>query len=290
MLRIIDGYVYEGKPSSDQYNVKLIDLGHGHREALVNRATVWEEVGHVSEQKWRYHLEMLEEMSPELRQKLDEEKAERNANRAARRAKTKVRQLCKVMGVDALLTLTYRDNITDMDVCKAHVKEFVRRMRRVLPGFAYVAAFERQKRGAWHVHMAIHALPFQLPWAGVKVKSYSVVRGIWRAVAGAAGGNIDQARRKRNSRKTSAQIASYISKYITKAFNEGERFTNRYSASAVDMPQAVRMRLQGSSLADIIGLVYLHMGAAGTITRPWISGWGDVFFLSSEPDPHASMG
>lgn len=290
MLRIIDGYVYEGKPSSDQYNVKMIDLGHGHREALVNRATVWEEVGHVSEQKWRYHLEMLDEMSPELRKKLDEEKAERNANRAARRAKTKVRQLCKAMGVDALLTLTYRDNITDMDVCKAHVKEFVRRMRRVLPGFAYVAAFERQKRGAWHVHMAIHALPFQLPWAGVKVKSYSVVRGIWRAVAGAAGGNIDQARRKRNSRKTSAQIASYVSKYITKAFNEGAQFVNRYSASAVDMPQAVRMRLQGSSLADIIGLVYLHMGGAGTITRPWISGWGDVFFMSSEPDPHANIG
>jgi hypothetical protein len=280
VIRIIDRDVYEGK-YADAYDVVLRDLGHGHKEASISRSVAWEHVATMSDQAYEMYLENLAQQTPE-------ELAEKEAShreRAARRAKTKVRRICKSMGVDALLTLTYRENMQDEELCKKHMKEFVRRVRKLIPGFAYVAALEPQKRGAWHVHMAIHSLPFTLPWAGVKVKSYSVIRAIWRNVVGALGGNIDQSRRKRNSRKTSGQIASYISKYILKAFEQGAAYSNRYSSSSYSLPDAVRMNFVRGSLCDLIGLVYLHMGQDGTITNPWLSAFGDRFFLSSEPDP-----
>ena len=123
-----------------------------------------------------------------------------------------------------------------------------RRMRRLLPGFVYVAAFERQKRGAWHVHMAIHRLPTALPYAGVKVKSFNVVRAVWRAVVGDLGGNIDQQRRKRWSQQSSGKLAAYLSKYMLKAFAEGEDWSNRYSGSqGIELPAPVVVRSSGSA-------------------------------------------
>lgn len=184
MRRIIGRDVYEGKYSPDEFEVVYHDLGNGHHEASIAKVVVWEHTNTMTEECYAMALEQwAKEDTPEARA----EKEAANAERAARRAKTKVRRMCKVMGVDALLTLTYRANQTDLKLCKAHMKEFVRRVRRVIPGFVYVAAFEQQERGAWHVHMAIHKLPFKLAWEGVKVNSYSVVRAIWRRVVGDLG-------------------------------------------------------------------------------------------------------
>ncbi len=277
MIKIIDGVAYERKIDESAWLMSLHSLGHGQHEALIQRPMVMVDAD-WSKQRIQDHLEMLETLPR------DPDADRRNAERSARRAKTKVRRICKSMGVDALLTLTYRDNMQDLAAAKAHLKAFVRRLRALVPGFAYVAAFERQKRGAWHIHMAIHALPFNLPWAGVKVKSYSVVRAVWRSVVGSLGGNIDQARKKRHSRKSPAQMASYISKYILKAFEDGEDYSNRYSSSAYSLPDAVRMRFVGASLADLIPLVYDEIGQNNS-TNPWLSRWGDRFFLVSEPAP-----
>lgn len=282
MQRIIGKDIYEGK-FSDAYVMHMHDLGHGHREASISRAIDWEHTGTMTDDAYAMYQENLERLRNDP--SWIEEREHAHRERAARRAKTKVRRLCKAMGVDALLTLTYRENQQDLELTKKHMKEFVRRVRRVVPGFAYVAAFERQKRGAWHVHMGIHALPFNLPWAGVKVKSYSVIRAVWRAVVGDLGGNIDQARKKRYSRKTPAKMASYISKYILKAFEDGDDHSNRYSASACTLPPAVRMRFQSASMAELIALVYSEIGCEGTLTSPWLSSFGDRFFLVAEPAP-----
>ena len=45
MIRIVDGIVYDGKPADSRFRVLLRDLGHGHREASVNRCVDWVEVG-----------------------------------------------------------------------------------------------------------------------------------------------------------------------------------------------------------------------------------------------------
>lgn len=276
MQRIIGRERYEGK-ISDEHEVILHDLGHGQREASISRTVWWEHAGTMSDEAYAMYLEQVE------LHKDDPDKILANRERAARRAKTKVRRICKSLGVDALLTLTYHANMQDLEACKKHMKEFVRRVRKLIPGFAYVAAFERQKRGAWHVHMAVHKLPFKLAWAGTKVKSYSVIRAVWRRVVGELGGNIDEARKKRHSRKSPAQMAAYISKYILKAFEEGEDHSNRYSSSSYSLPAPVRMRFMSESMADLIALVYSELGSDGTLTNPWLSPWGDRFFMTSEP-------
>lgn len=278
MQRIIGRDIFEGK-ISDEHELVIHELGHGHKEVSIGKTVWWEHTGTMSPEAYDLYLLAAERAAN------DPERIQANLERSARRAKTKVRRICKTLGVDALLTLTYRENMQDIEACKRHLKEFVRRLRRLVPGFAYVAAFERQKRGAWHVHLAIHALPFNLPWAGVKVKSYSVVRAVWRSVVGELGGNIDQARKKRQSRKSPAQMASYIAKYILKAFEDGEDHSNRYSSSAYTIPPAVRHRFLAESMADLIALAYAACSDPGTITRPWLSDWKDRFFLVAEPAP-----
>lgn len=108
------------------------------------------------------------------------------------------------------------------------------------------------------MHIATHKLPLQMSAKnGVKVKSFNVVRAIWRSVTGDLGGNIDQVRRKRWSRHSTARMAAYLSKYMLKAFEDGDQWSNRYSASAgVEIPDAVVTRWRGERLADLIGLVY----------------------------------
>lgn len=284
MLKNVAGTWFQSKPSPDEWDVRTYDLGNGHREAVITRPTIWEEVdpglARVLGEDW----ERIQE-----RDRLESEEDRRIANlkRAARRAKTRIRRTIKVLGLDAMLTLTYKANQTDLALTKKHMKEFVRRMRRALPGWVYVAAFEKQKRGAWHVHMATHALPSTMKAAnGVKVKSFNVVRAIWRSVVGELGGNIDQARRKRFSQQSCAKLASYLSKYMMKAFDEGDEWSNRYSGSqGTEIPEAVRLRFKGAALAELIGLVYDDVAAGPVEIMSWLSGYGDVFFLSTEGPP-----
>lgn len=273
----------EGKPAKDEFAMRLYPLGNGHQEVVISRPIVWEEVSpelaHRLGDDW-------EELLAKQREEDAEHREEANRKRAARRAKTRVRRLVKVMGLDALLTLTYRANQTDQDLCKKHMKEFVRRVRRVLPGFQYVAAFETQKRGAWHVHLATHALPRDLPWAGVKVKSFNVIRAIWRSVVGELGGNIDQQRRKKFSKQSSAKLAAYLSKYMMKAFEDGDDWSNRYSASTgVDVPEAVLLKFRAATMAELIGLAFDQAAAGDCEVMTWLSNHGDTFFLATELQP-----
>jgi len=275
--RLIDGILYEGK-RSDEHVMRVHHLGNGHKEAVITRQVVWEELRRAT-------VDELEMWARE-REESEEERRQANLLRAARRAKTQVRRRVKALGLDALLTLTYRENQQDLPLCKQHMKEFVRRMRRLLPGFVYVAAFERQKRGAWHVHMAIHRLPTALPHAGVKVKSFNVVRAVWRAVVGELGGNIDQQRRKRWSQQSSGKLAAYLSKYMLKAFAEGDDWSNRYSGShGIELPDPVVVRFKAYAMADLIALAYGEAADGPVECMTWLSGFGDTFFLSTEGPP-----
>ena len=279
MLRIVDGFVYEGKPSPDRFRVTLRDLGHGHREASVNRCVDWVEGWPLDPDSRAARVLRGEIEDPDA-----EEKRESNIRRAARRAKSKIRQRCKAQGLDSLLTLTYRGNQTDRALCEVHLKAFLRRLRAAIPGFAYVAFFEPQKRGAWHVHMAVRKLPLKLAAVnGVQVKSFNVVRAIWRSVVGEFGGNIDLGRWKGNARKSAAKCAAYISKYCLKAYADGDLGSKRYRASSVELPPAESVQLQAASLAELIDLVVSWVGEAGRVlATSWLSSFKDCYFVASE--------
>ncbi len=71
------------------------------------------------------------------------------------------------------LTLTYRENVTDYKQTCSDLSRFVRKVKRELPGWVYVAIPEKQKRGAWHWHMAV-----------IGRQDVNLLRECWRAVVG----------------------------------------------------------------------------------------------------------
>ena len=282
ILENFDGTRYAVESYHDGvFRVKAHELGNGHVEVSGVERTVWRELD-WSEGMIQDHLDMLAQ--PE-NQVSEEEKRARSLEVAANRAKTRVRKLCKAMGADTLLTLTYKANQDDLALCKAHLKEFVRRVRRLSPDFRAVAGFEKQKRGAWHVHLATVALPSSLTAKnGVKVKSWNVLRAVWRSVTKQCGGNVDISAKKRNSQRTAARIASYISKYITKAFQEGEKWANRWTKFGdTDIPAPVDLG-EFHALDEALksaAMVYI----SGRVDTMHLSRWGDWFYFAFEGQP-----
>jgi hypothetical protein len=255
------------------YELVRRPLGNGHFEYRVAPLKTWEHVGELSDIAYEHRLECMEATK--------EERKQANLERAANRARTRVRHLCKAAGIDTLLTLTYAENMTDWVTLKRHMKEFNRRMAKLIPGWFYVAAFERQKRGAWHAHMAVHRLPSELEARnGVKVKSFNVIRAVWRSVTGEMGGNIDVQARKRNSKRAPSKIAAYLSKYMTKAFAEGEPWSNRFSSSkGLTIPKPERMRFTGYSLLDMARAVFDDLPACAGEQLHWgLNRWKDGFW------------
>lgn len=292
MIRIIDGVAYEGK-GADFFNVKAHDLGNGHLEITGSRGLQWRELD-WSPSVIRDHLEMI----AQYREEHAEELRERHAEQAAKRAKKRVRHLCKAMGADTMLTLTYRENVRDLDLCKAHLKEFNRRMLRILPGFRFVAAFEQQERGAWHVHMACERIPSSLPLRGAaalhgylqpKVKSYNAIRAVWRSVTKELGGNIDVANTKRNSGKTPARIAQYIAGYIIKGFREGALHSNRWTKyGAFDVPKPQPLG-QVRSMLELVEVAYSLTGDM-QIAMDRLDRWKDWFVIHAEARSKRPLG
>lgn len=141
------------------------------------------------------------------------------------RAKKTIRHKLMMMQADRMLTLTYRENMTDLQSRGwSDIKKFSRLMRETFDDWKYVCVPEFQKRGAVHFHMAI--------------KGYypvNVVRKIWRQVVG--DGNIDITSPKTIGKNSwnPKNIAVYLYKYITK--EDSVQFNKRrYSSTQIPPP------------------------------------------------------
>ena len=274
MFRIVDGMAYEGKVSDTRWIVTQHDLGNGHREVVAQKAVDWEERGPVHED------------AKPLTEDEQAERDESNRKRAARRAKTRVRRLCKAQGLDTLLTLTYRGNQTDLELCKSHFVKLKDRLRKALGGWSYVAAFEPQKRGAWHVHVAIHRLPRVILRQGVKVKSWNVIRSMWRDIAGEWGGNVDVGGKgARRKLKSPAKCAAYLSKYILKCFEAGADWSKRYLSSRCEIPQGVRTVLEHVGITEarhLMAMAFEWATEGREAVTLYLSRFGDTFYVAGE--------
>ncbi|MBX3657076.1 MAG: hypothetical protein KF740_01435 [Ramlibacter sp.] len=282
MERIRSGMLQQSK----SLGVDLVahDLGHGHLELVGYPAIEWQDVAPLTAEAYRAYLDACERHHAETW----EERKAKSLRNASKRACTRVRRLCKAMGADTLLTLTYRANVLDLDQAKADLKAFNRILLRHLPGFQFVAGFERQARGCWHMHLATAGLPtfFTVRSADgrskYRVKSFDLFRSVWRSVTKDRGGNVDVSRRKRHSRSSPARIAAYISKYITKAFAEGDKWTNRwtsYGETRVPSPVALG---RYASMLDLLQSAYSLLATNDTVIRTGLSRWNEVFFLAAE--------
>lgn len=278
---------------------------NGHREVSFKNVVVWEEVGLAPMSDGpqgmppgSYLLDSLEQEKRDLElAKEIEEKREKQREKNAQRAKTKCRWFIKAAGLNELLTITYRDNQQDRALCKVHFKEWARRMKRALGGkFEYVASFEKQERGAMHVHVACRKLPSHGTRHGQKIKAWKLGTEIWRSIVGEnnglvfVGGKTKHGGKRRNL--SLAKLAAYVSKYIMKDYADAPLESNRYSRSnGLAEPKATRMVFNRASFEEMLGLVFqCNDGDVIVSHRVTRDRWsGGRYWLVTEPDTGVPM-
>lgn len=152
---------------------------------------------------------------------VDDLMEEATLRKSQQRAKTTVRRKLLTFQADRMLTLTFRDNVTDVNDAWTCFKYFSKLMRwRFGEKWVYVSVPERQKRGAIHFHLAIRGFYHA-----------NTVRRLWLRAVGHRGGNVDITSPKQHGKNSwnPRRIAQYLTKYLTKqetvAFNK-----RRYSS------------------------------------------------------------
>jgi hypothetical protein len=279
MQRIVDGILFEGERVSNAWDVTIWEAS-GHRETSARQAVMWCEIGPVPPHDEPDPIEDAEWLA---------DKAALSLRKAAQRAQTACRRIIKAEGFDELMTITYRENQQDRALCKKHFEEWVRRMKRALKGeFRYCASFERQERGAMHIHLATHKLPQQVQVRGVRVEAYKLGTAVWRSIVGAnnglvfVGGKTRFGGASRRRKLSAAKMASYVSKYIMKDYAAAPVGSNRYSRSnAIVVPKPVHLRLVGVELADAIGAMF-QCADGDVVVSHRIGTWKDTYWLCTE--------
>lgn len=198
------------------------------------------------------------ELTPEQQQEKDEE----NRLRSIRRAKQAVRWHIQRIEADHLLTLTYRENMQDVDRLKHDFDLFRRMVQARYPKWTYVAAREMQDRGAWHLHLAVKGR-----------QDIKYLRTCWYKVLGCVGAtgdsvlgqvNIEAPRKKyaQGGLWRAGKLANYLTKYIDKAFDILEHSSKRYWASkGAPQPVITKYWLAGNKtdiLVEMFELAMIH--------------------------------
>lgn len=206
----------DGKVYSEGIAVRVRHFSNGQVEINGFPTTAWHR---INDARLRAH---------ELNTTRGEsEHRERNEEISVRRATQQIRVRCKQVGADQMITLSTRENIQDMERFYPLCKEFFRRMR--LHGeFPYVAVPERQKRGAWHLHVACQG----------KVAKRLII-AVWLRVVGGRGNGYcfvsnpgrSDSQRNNGKRWESHRLAAYISKYISKDVSGRDLNDKRYWTS-----------------------------------------------------------
>ena len=191
-----------------------------------------------------------------------EERSVESIERSRERAKQKVRLHTKNICANRLLTLTKRETeetgFSTLEQWQADWARFCRVYKKYFPDqpFQFVAVPEQHNDGRhFHLHIATysrHKMPLER------------MRRIWWDICGGRGtGNIDIQYIKQQGQHAIDRIARYISKYISKSFDDIERFNKkRYWVSNNDLPEARRYWLQSRDIGDAISEVYSRFGGA----------------------------
>lgn len=211
-----------------------------------------------------------------------EKKHAENKARSIRRARQQVRWVCKTMQADHMITLTYRENMTDVERLKRDWKSFVKLVVARHPEWKYLAVREYQDRGALHLHIATHGY-----------QDLKYLRKCWYKVLGASPnasgentpGQVDVTGLKKRwggkEYKPSAdKIAAYLTKYLHKCFDEAEASSKRYwSSKGIEKPEIKKIWLGSTNYVDAIGEVYrLVHDHSGVVDLMWSSqGWQSIW-------------
>lgn len=200
-------------------------------------------------------------LAPKKSGKGKSEHREENESRAARRAKSRLRHLILATAADHLLTLTYRNNVTDFAQSCSDQARFVRLVKAKLPDWIYIAVAEQQKRGAWHWHMAVKGR-----------QDVELLRALWRQVVGE--GNIDVNPPKGKGQHHQLALVKYLGKYLAKGFADQERQLNgrRFRAShRIEVPLQY-LSVPDEHRGDVAGYALSCLKAVtGSVGFIWIA-------------------
>lgn len=197
--------------------------------------------------------------------------AQRNQNedRAIRRAKSRLRQLILSANLTHLLTLTYRENVTNFNRASDDLNRFVRKVKVNLPLWLYVAVAEQQERGAWHWHLAVRGR-----------QDVELIRRLWREIVGE--GNIDVSAPKGSRKDQRLYLVQYLGKYLVKAFATGDRKLNKHrfrSSRNIQVPmECFTVSPRSERTVAEVALDKLKDASGGSVGFVWdgegmLAGW-----------------
>lgn len=252
------------------YYARVVRFVGGGCEALMKVVRPMSQAQHG--ERWANHYPVSNVPKPEKSQsEIDADKAD-NQRRAVSHAKKTTRYLVQQMQADRLLTLSYRENMEDREQVKADFTRFRRLVkegwkgRPGLPNWRYVAVLERQKRGAYHIHIAVRG------WQPI-----TFLRECWYRALGVSieakgsetpgGVNVtpprDQTGASRKKEWATVRLASYIVKYMQKTFDETTTEKNRYWRSKdIAAPVVYRHWLVATNMEDAINELLSHLSFA----------------------------
>ena len=168
--------------------------------------------------------------------------------KSVQRSRRTIKDRCKSMGADRLLTLTTRADITNLDEFWALFDSFRRllkkRLKRSNNSFSYVAVPELHKNGSYHFHLAISGFYdvylLRSCWRFVlKKRGYTFYNEKKCVIQGDGNVDITDPKRYKRSRKAStpSSIASYIAKYLSKDL--AVLFNKKRFASSRGIPKPI---------------------------------------------------
>ena len=118
-----------------------------------------------------------------------------------------------------MVTLTYASNMQDRGKALRDRQDFDRRMRRAFPSWFGVAVLEKQKRGAWHWHIAVRGF-----------YDVRIIRALWqRTIKERARVHIGWEWDQKGNCYT--KLASYMAKYMAKDLDNSISEKHRYHTS-----------------------------------------------------------
>lgn len=158
-----------------------------------------------------------------------------------------------------------------------------------------------------HVHVACHKLPQHGTVKGVKIKAWELGTRIWRDVVGDVeipgplrpgedrpmlsggmcfvGGKTKNGGGKRRRNMSIGKMASYVSKYILKDYEDSPEEKNRYSRSnGTVLPKSSLKQYHQMTLLQMIEDVFCCEDGDVIISHR-IGQSGDSYWLVTEPDP-----
>ena len=282
MERIIYGIHLEGKRVPDAWDISIFEV-NGHREVSARNVIEWTE---TIDMGFDYKLDAPD---PVRDAAWLEERKERSLKKAAQRAQTQCRRLIKASNFREMLTITYRENQENRELCKEHFAKWVRAMVYVLPKFNYVASFEKQDRGAMHVHCCTNKLPKWVHYKGQKIEGWKLGTAVWRSIVGEdnglvfVGGKSRWGGVTRRKNLSLAKMASYVSKYIMKDYADCPAGSQRYTRSHnIDLPKPEHIRITGCTLAQAIEIMF-ECKEGDIVVSHRVGRWGDSYWLCTEP-------